>query len=314
MLPLFIDWNAFFGEPERVEQGSGVIVDARKVRNLQHRINQDSGPPAESVTDDNAKIKVEGGAVAFKDGGALAFKDGGALAFNEAQLMKELGGVQKGGAIGPIAASLITTLISEAPNIINSIKSLRKGGAVKFGGASAAFLEGIDPDDYDDFEELFRTIKKQNKNVIKSGGALIAGSGKVGTFFKNAWRSLKSFYDNNKDKLKPITDILADSAKETATKYIDKGVDYIGNKTGSDTVRRIGNVVGDVLKDTANTGIDRIANNDSESKEPSGSGMSFEDREVKPKEKKLKKSKKVMVSIDPREPVTVISQARKRVY
>ena len=79
--------------------------------------------------------------LAFKDvnsGGG--YKPGGALAFNEAQLMNELTGLKKGGALGTLAATVIPALIQMAPQIISSLKSLisgKEGGALKFGGASA---------------------------------------------------------------------------------------------------------------------------------------------------------------------------------
>ena len=34
----------------------------------------------------------------------------------------------------------------------------------------------------------------------------------MGTFFKNGWNNIKSWYGSNAEKLKPITDILANSA------------------------------------------------------------------------------------------------------
>ena len=66
--------------------------------------------------------------------------------------MNELSGLKKGGALGTIAATVIPALIQMAQQIILSIKGLikgKQGGAVKFGGASAVFLNGIDPSDYD---------------------------------------------------------------------------------------------------------------------------------------------------------------------
>ena len=64
--------------------------------------------------------------------------------------MNELTGLKKGGALGTIAAAVIPALIQMVPQIISSIKDLIKGkqdGALKFNGASAVFLNGIDPGD-----------------------------------------------------------------------------------------------------------------------------------------------------------------------
>ena len=118
----------------------------------------------------NGAAKDTGGAIAFKEGGAIGFSSdtGGALAFNEAQLMNELTGLKKGGALGTLAATIIPALIQMAPQIISSLKSLisgKEGGALKFGGASAVFLNGINPGDYDDVLKTMKAIERQSKNI-----------------------------------------------------------------------------------------------------------------------------------------------------
>ena len=167
--------------------------------------------------------------------------------------MNELSGLKKGGALGTIAATVIPALIQMAPQIISSVKSLisgKEGGALKFGGASAVFLEGIKPSDYDDVLKTMKSIERQSKNIEVRGGALYAGSSRVGTFFKNAWNKIKGWYDNNAEKLKPITDILVNAGTNAANNAINKGLNYVSNKTNSDTVKQIANVIGDMAKDS----------------------------------------------------------------
>ena len=233
-IPFTVDRSAFYSEPDFREQDSGTIVEQRKTLNLHKELEtpintQVSGKrkkrapkrTREAQTPRTGAIGWElseiapGGAIGFKDtGGAIGFKDntgsgckpGGALAFNEAQLMNELSGLKKGGALGTIAATVIPALIQMAPQIISSIIGLIKGnsgGALKFEGASAVFLNGVDPSDYDDVLKTMKAIERQSKNIEVRGGALYAGSSRVGTFFKNAWNKIKSWYGNNADKLKP---------------------------------------------------------------------------------------------------------------
>ena len=248
------DISAFFGEPKPNEQTSDVIVDPRKHLKTVKMINTP-----------NKEIKQSGGALSFK-GGACKFGSGcnskaGALAFNEDQLMSELSSLKKGSGLTALAATVIPALIELAPQIINSIKSAKKsGGAIQFGGASAIFLDGVDSSNYENMLKVFKAIERQKKNLIREGGAIKIGSGKTGEFFKKAWNNIKGFYANNKDKLKPITDILLNSASKAANKYIDKGVNYVANKTGSDTIKQISNVVGNMAKDTVNSTIDDVRN------------------------------------------------------
>ena len=213
----------------------------------------------------------EAGAVAMQQhapqGGAIAMQSrapqGGAIAFNEAQLMNELTGLKKGGALPALAATVIPTLIQMAPQIIDAIKSLKKnpnGGAIKIGGASAVFLDGVDPSKYNDMIKTLKAIDRQKKNLIREGGAIRVGSGKMGTFFKNAWNNIKSWYGNNAERLKPITDILVNSAVNSANKMIDKGVKYVGDKTGSDTIKQIGDVVGNMAKNTVSDAAAAVQN------------------------------------------------------
>ena len=270
-IPFLIDVSAFYGEPDPYEQSSGVILDKNKTLSLHRKIDNAGVSSANSAARsaaNGAPKKRKGkksagaismkqntaGAIGFKEsGGAIGFKEAGALAFNEAQLMNELTGLKKGGALPALAATVIPTLIEMAPQIIAAIKSLRKnpsGGAIKIGGASAVFLDGVDPSKYDDMIKTMKAIERQRKNLIREGGAIKVGSGKMGTFFKNAWNNIKSWYGNNADKLKPITDILVNSAVNSANKMIDKGVKYVGDKTGSDTLKQISNVVGNMAKNT----------------------------------------------------------------
>ena len=259
-IPFTVDVSAFYGSPSQGEQSSNTIIDKRKTLNLHKKINQ-------PVTKKSRKNKKEtGGAIALKDpqGGAIAMQSrapqGGALAFNEQQLMNELTGLKKGSALPALAATVIPTLIEMAPQIISAIKSMKKGGSIRVGGASVVFLDGVDPSKYEDMIKVMKAIDRQRKNLIKEGGAIKVGSGKMGTFFKNAWSNIKSWYGNNADKLKPITDILVNSAVNSANKMIDKGVNYVADKTGSDTMRQIGNVVGNMAKNTVQNTASAVQN------------------------------------------------------
>ena len=255
-IPFTVDVSAFYGSPSQGEQSSNTIIDKRKTLNLHKKINQ-------PVTKKSRKNKKEtGGAIGMKDpqGGAIGMKEGSALAFNEQQLMNELTGLKKGSALPTLAATIIPALIEMAPQIISAIKSMKKGGAIRVGGASAIFLDGVDPSKYEDMIKVMKSIDRQRKNLIKEGGAIKVGSGKMGTFFKNAWNNIKSWYGNNADKLKPITDILVNSAVNSANKMIDKGVNYVADKTGSDTMRQIGNVVGNMAKNTVQNTASAVQN------------------------------------------------------
>ena len=259
-IPFTVDVSAFYGSPSQGEQSSNTIIDKRKTLNLHKKINQ-------PVTKKSRKNKKEtGGAIGMQDpqGGAIAMQShapqGGAIAFNEQQLMNELTGLKKGSALPTLAATIIPALIEMAPQIISAIKSMKKGGSIKVGGASAIFLDGVDPSKYEDMIKVMKAIDRQRKNLIKEGGAIKVGSGKMGTFFKNAWNNIKSWYGNNADKLKPITDILVNSAVNSANKMIDKGVNYVADKTGSDTMRQIGNVVGNMAKNTVQNTASAVQN------------------------------------------------------
>ena len=303
MEPFTFDVSAFFGEPKPNEQTSDVIVDPRKHLKTVKMINTPSiknGTP-------NKEIKQSGGAC-NKQAGAIKMQ-AGALAFNEDQLMSELSSLKKGGSLTGLAATIIPALIELAPQIINSIKSAKKsGGAINFGGASFIFLQGVDAANYDEMLKLFKAIDRQKKNLIREGGAIKIGSGRMGDFFKKSWNSLKSFYANNKDKLKPITDILLNSASKAANKYIDKGVNYVANKTGSDTIKQISNVVGNMAKDTVNSTIDDVRNYE---------GGSYDINNIsdeKSTKVNKKKSKKIIVSTDNNQDHVTEKIIRKRVY
>ena len=287
MEPFTFDINTFFGEPSPVEQSSGIISDPRKHLKTLKMLET----PIEEIKESGGAIKMSGGAIKMSGGGCNS--KGGALAFNEEQLMSELSNLKKGGSLTGLAATIIPALIQLAPEIINSIKTAKKsGGAVKFGGASFLFLQGVDAANYDEMLKLFRAIEKQKKNLIREGGAIKIGSGRMGDFFKKSWNNLKSFYANNKDRLKPITDILLNSATKAANKYIDKGVNYVANKTGSDTIKEISNVVGNMAKDTVNDTIENVRNY-----EGGSYNINNIDEERKTKLNK-KKSKKIIVSTD----------------
>ena len=287
MEPFTFDINTFFGEPSPVEQSSGIISDPRKHLKTLKMLET----PIEEIKESDGAIKMSGGAIKMSGGGCNS--KGGALAFNEEQLMSELSNLKKGGSLTGLAATIIPALIQLAPEIINSIKTAKKsGGAVKFGGASFLFLQGVDAANYDEMLKLFRAIEKQKKNLIREGGAIKIGSGRMGDFFKKSWNNLKSFYANNKDRLKPITDILLNSATKAANKYIDKGVNYVANKTGSDTIKEISNVVGNMAKDTVNDTIENVRNY-----EGGSYNINNIDEERKTKLNK-KKSKKIIVSTD----------------
>ncbi len=288
------DVSAFFGEPKPNEQTSDVIVDPRK--------------HLKTVKMINTNLKPQGGACKFGSG-CKAGNNGGALAFNEDQLMSELSSLKKGGSLTGLAATVIPALIELAPQIINSIKNAKKsGGAIQFGGASAIFLDGVDSSNYEDMLKVFKAIDRQKKNLIREGGAIKIGSGKTGEFFKKAWGNIKSWYGNNKDKLKPITDILLNSASKAANKYIDKGVNYVANKTGSDTIKQISNVVGNMAKDSVNSTIDGVRNYE---------GGSYDINNISEENKtkiNKKKSKKIIVSTDNNQDHVTENLIRKRVY
>ena len=296
--PFTVDLSDYYGQPDFREQDSSTIVDRRKMLNLHKKLDAgkatEAKPRVRKGTRKGAGANCKPGSAAPAKAGAIAFNNadtGGALAFNEQQLMNELTGLKKGGALGTVAATVIPALIQMAPQIISSIKDLfkgKKGGALKFGGASAVFLNGIDPSKYDDVLKTMKAIERQSKNIEVRGGALYAGSSRVGSFFKNAWNKIKSWYDNNADKLKPITDILVNAGTNAANNAITKGVNYVSGKTGSDTVKQIANVVGDMAKDT----VDEVANRvrgEENTEQATGSGYDVGDVEnvVMPKEMKV---------------------------
>ena len=301
------DVNAFFGEPKVNEQSSDVIVDPRKHLKTLKILEI----PNKEISAKQVK-QSEGGAIKMGKG---CKKEAGALAFNEEQLMSELSNLKKGGSLTGLASLIIPSLIQLAPEIINSIKSAKKsGGAIQFGGASFIFLQGLDAANYDEMLKLFKAIERQKKNLIREGGAIKIGSGKTGEFFKKAWNNIKGFYANNKDKLKPITDILLNSASKAANKYIDKGVNYVANKTGSDTIKQISNVVGNMAKDTVNNTIEDVRNYEGGSYDINDICEENKTKTNKTKTNK-KKSKKIIVSTDNNQDhVTENLISRKRVY
>ena len=332
-IPFTVDISAFYGEPDFREQDSGTIVDRRKTLNLHKELEAPTNTQATKKRPSPKRTKKSAGAIGFKDtggavgfntggackttGGAVGFKDtGGALAFNEAQLMNELSGLKKGGALGTIAATVIPALIQMAPQIISSLKSLisgKEGGALKFGGASAVFLQGINPSDYDDVLKTMKAIERQSKNIEVRGGALYAGSSRVGTFFKNAWNKIKNWYGNNAEKLKPITDILVNAGTNAANNAINKGVNYVSQKTGSDTVKQIANVIGDMAKDTVSDVANQIQGKDAKA---SGAGYDISDLsdEVNAMAVPTKKKNRILTALPQNENKIQKSVIRRRVY
>ena len=310
-IPFTVDISAFYGEPDPTEQSSNTIIDRRKTISLHKKINGKSNESAANTPAPKKrgrKSKKQSEVAVSNDpvGGAIAMKDAGALAFNEAQLMNELTGLKKGGALPALAAAVIPTLIEMAPQIISAVKSMKKGGAIKVGGASAVFLDGVDPSKYDDMIKTMKAIERQRKNIIREGGAIKVGSGKMGTFFKNAWSNIKSWYGNNAEKLKPITDILVNSAVNSANKMIDKGVNYVANKTGSDTVRQIGDVVGNMAKNTVGNTAAAVKNY---GQTGSGYDVGDIDNTIVPETVTTKK-KKILTAMPNNERTTVASQVR----
>ena len=329
-IPFTVDISAFYGEPDFREQDSGTIVDRRKTLNLHNEletpINTKKRRPKRTTTKSAGAIgfKDTGGAIGFKDtSGAIGFngagcnKPGGALAFNEQQLMNELTGLKKGGALDTIAITVISALIQMAPQIISSIKDLingKQGGALKFGGASAVFLNGINPSDYDDVLKTMKAIERQSKNIEVRGGALYAGSSRVGTFFKNAWNKIKSWYGNNAEKLKPITDILVNAGTNAANNVINKGVNYVSNKTGSDTVKQIANVVGNMAKDTVSDVANQIQGKAGKDTTGAGYDISDLDNETSPIAVSTKKKNRILTALPQNENKIEKSVIRRRVY
>ena len=118
-----------------------------------------------------------------------------------------------------------------------------------------------------------KAIERQSKNIEVRGGALYAGSSRVGTFFKNAWNKIKGWYDNNAEKLKPITDILVNAGTNAANNAINKGLNYVNQKTGSDTVKQLANVIGDMAKGTVSDVANQIQGKESKA----GTGYDISD-------------------------------------
>ena len=156
-------------------------------------------------------------------------------------------------------------------------------------------------------------MSDKEKNIKVRGGALYAGSSRVGTFFKNAWNKIKSWYDNNAEKLKPITDILVSVGTNAANNVINKGVDYVSNKTGSDTVKQIANVVGNMAKDTVSDVANQIQGNNAKA---SGTGYDISDldNETSPIAVPTKKKNRILTSLPQNENKIEKSVIRRRVY
>ena len=103
---------------------------------------------------------------------------------------------------------------------------------------------------------------------------------------------MKSWYGNNAEKLKPITDILVNVGKNAANNAINKGLNYVNNKTGSDTMKQIANVVDNIANDTMSNVANQI-----QGKVVQGSGYDISDLDdetnptaVSSKEKRIESS------------------------
>ena len=301
MNPLTVDISDFYGQPPYGQQSTDLIVDKRKTLNthkkLENKFEEVKPNKNANTTYTPPTGKRSRGRPRKNKGGAISINsEGGALAFNEDQLKNELSGLKKGGALGPLAATIIPQLIQMAPEIIKSLKSLKHGGAIKVGGASAMFVEGVKADDYDDIIEWMEKVKRQKKNLIREGGAIKVGSGRVGTFFKNTWDKMKKWYNNGgKGTLKPFTDILLQAASNKANQLIDKGVKYVGDKTNSDTLKQMTDIAANMGRDVVEnyTGKTR---NDTDPNTATGSGYDIAnvDNTVKPKKERLPRGKKLL--------------------
>ena len=312
MNPLTVDISDFYGQPPYGQQSTDLIVDKRKTLNTHKKLenkfeevkpnknaNTTYTPPTGKRS--RGRPRKNKGGMNEKSGGAISIgNEGGALAFNEDQLKNELSNLPKGGALGPLAATIIPQLIQMAPEIIKSLKSLKHGGAIKVGGASAMFVEGVKADDYDDIIEWMEKVKRQKKNLIREGGAIKVGSGRVGTFFKNTWDKMKKWYNNGgKETLKPFTDILLQAASNKANQLIDKGVKYVGDKTNSDTLKQMTDIAANMGRDVVENYTGKTRNDT----EPVGSGYDIAnvDNTVKPKKERLprgKKTARIMPSLE----------------
>ena len=160
----------------------------------------------------------------------------------------------------------------------------------------------------------WKPFERQSKNIEVRGGALYAGSSRVGTFFKNVWNKIKSWYGNNAEKLKPITDILVNAGTNAANTAINKGVDYVSKKTGSDTVKQIANVVGNMAKDTVSDVANQIQGKAGKDTTGAGYDISDLDHETSPIAVPAKKKNRILTALPQNENKIEKSVIRKRVY
>ena len=87
--------------------------------------------------------------------------------------------------------------------------------------------------------------------------------------------------------MKPITDILVNAGTNAANNAINKGLNYVNNKTGSDTVKQLANVIGDMAKGTVSDVANQIQGK--ESKAGTGYDISDLDNETRAIEVPTKK-------------------------
>ena len=122
---------------------------------------------------------------------------------------------------------------------------------------------------------------------------------------------MKSWYGNNAEKLKPITDILVNVGKNAANNAINKGLNYVNNKTGSDTVKQIANVVENMAKDTMSNVANQI-----EGKAVQGSGYDISDLddETNPTAVSSNEKNRILTDLPQNENKIHKSIIRRRVY
>ena len=96
---------------------------------------------------------------------------------------------------------------------------------------------------------------------------------------------------------------------------MNKGVDYVSNKTGSDTVKQIANVVGNMAKDTVSDVANQIQGKTSNaSNAGAGYDISDLDNETSPIAVPAKKKNRILTALPQNENKIEKSVIRRRVY
>ena len=127
--------------------------------------------------------------------------------------------------------------------------------------------------------------------------------------------------------MKPITDILVNAGTNAANNAINKGVNYVSQKTGSDTVKQIANVVGDMAKGTvaelrsagttkSSHSVSDVANQIQGKESKAGTGYDISDLsdEVNAMAVPAKKKNRILTSLPQNENKIEKSVIRRRVY